>query len=176
MFGYLKQYQEIQRLNALEVEMGSARIKHASSCLRCGHCCVKRSCVPSPEELKTIAGFLKMEILPCINKYFAIDTLDDETYFLKPLGINISDLGGKFIPSWRTFHEGACVFLEKVDKIYTCKIYPVRPRWAKLSECWKKEDQGPSPEEDLKEMWGQNKLKTEFGIDSEKAVEESYDD
>lgn len=160
MFGlkFMLMVEEIERLKILEQQLGSARLKGKKECIRCGFCCNKRTCVPSPKELYKIAEFLRLSAKDCINKYFAIaETVG--VYFVKPLGENIKDLGGKYIPDRRTYNEGACIFLEKNNGVYSCKIYSVRPTSARIGNCWDdiEKEIGSS-------SWQGDILEKEFGI------------
>jgi Fe-S-cluster containining protein len=86
-------------------------------------------------EVKTLNAHLTT-LIPkeLINKYYAIDRMSySDVYYVKPLGENIRDLAGKFIPSERTWDEGKCIFLNEKNQ---CNIYTVRPTSAKISECW----------------------------------------
>jgi Fe-S-cluster containining protein len=171
MFGFMRAAQEEQRLKILEQELASAHVLGKRHCVRCGFCCHKRTCIPTPTELRKIAKFLKMTPQALIDKYYAIDELDG-IYHVKPLGKNIKDLAGKFIPNDRTYNEGKCVFLLKNN---VCKIYSVRPRYARETKCW---DENALVADGLK-TWKRNALKREFGIDVATLVEEageSYDD
>lgn len=159
MFGLLQKYKEDSRLEELEKKMKSAKIQGKRKCIRCGYCCCKRTCIPTPDELREIAKFLKMNVKEMIKKFFAIDGTS-EGYFVKPLGENILDLGGEYIPINRTYNEGECVFLEG-KKIKSCKIYPVRPDSARTQFCWK---EGVKDNDNLMSKWRGKVLEEEFGI------------
>ena len=158
---FIESFMEGDRLEKLENELKSARILNKKKCVCCGFCCNKRTCIPTPNELKEIAKFLKLTSTKLINKYFAIDKQGyGSDYYVKPLGINIKDLAGQFIPDERTYNEGQCIFLEKDKNRFKCKIYLVRPNSAKLQECWN------SSEKSHSELsgWKENKLEKEFKI------------
>lgn len=159
--GFMQKFEESERLTRLEDNMKSARILGKKFCVKCGFCCHKRTCIPNPEEVKKIAEFLKLTTKELINKYFSVDWDSDFGYYVKPLGENIKDLGGKFIPDERTWNEGKCIFLTKEN---LCKIYSIRPKSAKLQECWRKVE----VKEDTRISWKGNILKKEFKIDGEK--------
>lgn len=160
MYGIIAQMEETERLERLEKVLRSARIRGEAKCVMCGYCCSKRTCIPTPNELRKIAEFLKLIPNELINKYYAIDRFSDYNYYVKPVGENIKDLTGKFIPSERTFGEGRCIFLTENN---LCKIYPVRPRSARKMECWNDTKTGTGAE-----SWTNNKLKKEFGINGKK--------
>lgn len=169
MSGIFKQFEEQDRLNRLEKRLKSARILGKKKCVQCGFCCNVRTCIPAPAELKKIAKFLKLSTNDLINKYYAIDRKwTDNAYYVKPVGTKIKDLAGKYIPSNRTYNEGKCIFLEKKGKKFSCKIYPVRPKTARILRCWIKE----TPKYDSIKYWKKNKLLTMFGIDGEKKENE----
>jgi len=122
-----------------------------SKCVKCGFCCYYRPCIPTPEELIEIAKFLGLSVKEAIKKHFCVDTRDDEIFYVKPAGINQLDMLGCYIPCYRTFNEGKCVFL---DDNNLCKIYPVRPNTAKMGKCWG-EPIGRIP---VEESWKPDKL------------------
>jgi len=169
-FGFSQQIEEQDRLEELREKLRPARLRGKKFCVKCGFCCHARTCIPTPSELKKIATFLKLTPKALIKKYYAIDRKSgDEIYYVKPLGKNIKDLAGKFIPASRTFNEGDCVFLGKNN---LCKIYPVRPATAKASKCWlqDKDKENIITEQTIKK-WGGNQLKKQFGIDGNKEEE-----
>lgn len=162
---------EEERLAEEKKEKGfnTAKDLGKKECIKCGWCCTRKVCVPTPNELRKIAEFLKLTPKECINKYFAIDMKSfrskdmkrfrSKTYFVRPIGIKQKDLVGKFIPSDRTFDEGKCIFLDE-NKI--CKIHSVRPYDAKSAECWVKfEGDG----DESKKTWKEDQLEKEFGIE-----------
>jgi Fe-S-cluster containining protein len=166
MFG-IESFEEEERLKKLEKKLGSARLKKVDHCIKCGFCCSKRTCIPTPDELVEIAKFLKTTSESLISTKFIVDRKSrlSSPYFVRPAASNILDLVGKFIPTKRTWNEGACVFLKNNE----CKIYDARPRSAKLQECWNgaKIPYAPS------ESWENNILKSKFGIDGSQLEDES---
>lgn len=161
--GFMRADRERYRLEELKEQFNTAKKLGLKKCNKCGFCCHRRTCAPTPEELKKIANFLKLTPTQLINKYYAIDRLWlANTYYVKPIGINQKDLRGKFIPSDRTFNEGKCIFL---DKNNLCKIYPVRPNTAKICKCWSDKEYDPK---DINSEWKGDKLKEEFGINGSK--------
>jgi len=155
--------EQANKLEILEKELKSARILGKKHCIKCGFCCHRASCIPTPSEFKKIAKFLKLTPIELFKKYYVIDRQDyreglGDIYYLKPAGINEKDLIGKFIPAERTFNEGKCIFL---DKNNLCKIYPVRPETARKAKCWVKQKRDITP---IK-AWQGNQLKKQFGID-----------
>ena len=135
MDGWMNQSYEESRLKNLEKSFNTAKKLGVNECQKCGFCCNKRTCIPTPNELINISKLFGLTIKETINKYFCIDrTTFSDTYFVKPAGINNIDLVGKFIPSDRTFNEGKCIFLTDNN---LCKIYDIRPEAAKSQHCWK---------------------------------------
>lgn len=117
----------------------SAVMKGKTYCLRCGMCCMQRPCIPTPKEFYKIAKFLKMSPKNTLEKYFVIDALaEGETKFIFPAKTTQLDITGKYISSNRTFDKGYCVFYDKKKKI--CKIYSVRPKMARITNCWDGKD------------------------------------
>jgi len=138
MFGFfdgiMKQEQEYERLKTLKQQFKTAKDLGVKECVKCGWCCNRRTCIPTPEEFKKIAEYLRLSVQECIKKYFCVDKQSSDDFcYVKPAGVNQQDLIGKFIPCDRTYNEGKCVFL--VDN-NLCKIHDVKPLSAKLLECW----------------------------------------
>jgi len=126
-------------------------MKRKTKCQKCGSCCQWRTCIPTPSELEEIAKFFKITIEGLIEKYFCIDIIQEDIFYVKPAGINQTDLLGKFIPSRRTWNEGKCIFLTD-DNL--CKIYEVRPKTAKIQKCWIHQ----KPDNSIFDYWKNNKL------------------
>jgi Fe-S-cluster containining protein len=166
MFGFMKAFEEKERLKRLEIELGSARIKKLDYCIKCGFCCSKRTCIPTPDELVEIAKFLKVTPEILISTKFVVDRIVDIPYFVRPVASNIIDLAGKFIPSERTWNEGTCVFLKKSE----CEIYDARPESAKVQICWDIKPTTYNP----RKFWESNILKNKFGVDGSQLENESY--
>jgi len=159
----------------LEKKLKSAKVLGKKECVKCGFCCHRRTCIPTPTELKIIAEFLKMTPKDLINKFFAIDKRNgSSSFFLKPIGVNIQDLAGKFIPADRTFDEGKCIFLGEDNN---CKIYPVRPMSAKIQKCWDNKDLSDREKymEELMDSWENDAIK-EFGIENVDESEEEEEE
>lgn len=164
MFGILKRIEEGERLEKLKLELNPADLQKKKQCVMCGFCCNCRTCIPTPKEIKKIAEFLNISVKDIINKYYAIDK--NGKYYnlhIRPLGKNILDLGGKFIPSDRTWNEGACIFLDENNK---CKIHEVKPKSAKIMKCW--EDNQEEVEKNCKVLnksWEDKSFLEELGFE-----------
>jgi hypothetical protein len=126
----------------LEVELGRwadkfqpAFKRKVEYCVKCGYCCVRRACVPSPTELIKIAEFLKITTKEALKKYFTIDRKPNESiYFPRPINESQTDLAGEYLPPNRSFDIDKCIFQ---DDEYI--IRPVRPRQAHQMQCWIKD-------------------------------------
>ena len=130
--------EEYARLKELKEQFETSDKLGLAECNKCGYCCHVRSCIPTPEELVKIAGFLKLTTTELINEYYCIDYMNyGDPYYVKPAGINQLDLTGSLIPDDRTFNEGKCVFLEDNN---LCKIHEVKPKSARVQECWAESD------------------------------------
>jgi len=131
-------------------------------CTRCGACCARRPCIPTPSELKKIAEYLHTSARETIRKYFVIDRMWlRPEYFIFPAKTTQRDLTGEFVPSDRTFDRGYCVFFDQERK--ACKIYPVRPKTAREQNCWQ-EDDSKATEQALA-AWKRCDIKKQFNID-----------
>lgn len=174
--GLMRMDRETHRLEELKKKLKPALDRKLNYCVKCGFCCNMRTCVPTPDELKKIAKYLKLTTKELINKFYAIDRQSfGDIYYVKPVGENIKDLSGKFIPSNRTYNEGKCIFL---DKNNNCKIHKVKPKIAVMLKCWLENDDNYNKKTDELEKkkktidsWKPNRLKDEFGIDGEKLEE-----
>lgn len=129
--------QEQARLKQLRLTFKTAEDLKQTSCVCCGYCCHRRSCIPSPQEVVKIAEFLKLTIEEMIEKYFVIDTMDGTLFYIKPVGENRLYLRGRIPSAEETFNEGKCIFLDENNK---CKIHPVKPREAQEKKCWEKDE------------------------------------
>lgn len=166
--GFMQMRVEENRLEKLRQKLKPADLRGEKKCVMCGFCCHRRTCIPTPEELKKIAEFLNLTPKKLINKFFAIDRQWlGKDYYVKPLSENILDLAGKFIPNDRTFNEGKCVFLDENNK---CKIYPVRPKTAQIQKCWEEDEED---KENVIDSWKDNVLEKEFGIKVNEYEEEN---
>ena len=133
-----------------------------NECTRCGACCARRPCIPTPTELEKIAEYLHMSAKEAIQKYFVIDRMPFHSeYFIFPAKKSQEDLTGAFVPAYRTFDEGYCIFFDQEKR--ACKIYPVRPRTAREQNCWQK-DNGKATEQALA-AWKRCDIKKQFNID-----------
>jgi Fe-S-cluster containining protein len=133
MEGLWKQEAESRRLQELRKQFTTAEDVGANECQKCGYCCHKRTCIPTPDELKKIAEFLGLSVIDAIKQYFCVDTQRYDYYWVKPLGANRLDRGGQLLDADETFDEGKCVFLTD-DNL--CRIHDVKPASAKAQRCW----------------------------------------
>jgi len=169
MIGFLRMFEEEARREEIRNRFVKAVDLGKKECVKCGCCCHLRPCIPTPDELRKIADFLKLTPKELINFYFAIDKRnEDNYYYVKPIGTNQTDLKGKFIPCDRTYDEGKCIFLGDNN---LCKIQEVKPKMAKLMGCWKDEECS-NDSRDSWQGWGVNLFKKEFDIE----ISESEDD
>lgn len=159
MDGWMKGEFERARLEELKEKFNTAEKLGVSECQKCGFCCHKRTCIPTPSELVEISKFLNLTVKETINKYFCMDSASfSSIYYVKPAGINNLDLVGKYIPNDRTYNEGKCVFLTDEN---LCKIYTVRPEQAKKQACWKK----PTHNKNINFSWREGVLEKIIGCE-----------
>jgi len=178
MYGFMSSIMARQRY-AEYIESEKAKHTRAvdvgkSECTRCGYCCLQRPCIPTPDELEKIIEFLGLTAFDAIKKFFLIDSLGtDETKFIFPAKETQLDITGKYIPSERTFDEGYCIFYDKRE--HNCKIWPVRPKTARVMECWTENDDitDKTLEETLK-AW-ENFDFSKFGIEDNALADDDYD-
>lgn len=104
-----------------------------TECQRCGFCCLKRPCVPMPDELPTIAEYLGITAKQLAKEYCVVGIRNSIPYLLFAWETQ-KDLLGKLLPWYRTWDRGYCIMFDKENR--ACKIYPVRPLSAKLLQCW----------------------------------------
>jgi len=138
MFGFLMARDYQDWLKTLEGKRACDINK--KTCQRCGHCCAKRPCIPTPRELHKIADFLGIPTKEAVKKYFLIDSFSsspDGDKFIFPCKDTQTDITGQYIEAERTYDKGYCIFYDKIKK--ECKIHPVRPMDARLYKCWKGE-------------------------------------
>ncbi len=150
-------------MRSLESSSDRSSKNGMTACNKCGFCCARRPCVPTPDEVKIIADYLGLGIKEMVHKYFIADDLGDGTKFIFPAKETQLDITGTFIDWRRTYDKGYCVFFNKEREL--CKIHEVRPRDAKTTNCWKELDDETYKQEKATRMalWDKADL-TEFGI------------
>ena len=112
----------------------TADLQGKTQCVRCGYCCVQRTCVPIPDELPGIAEFLGLTVAELVATYMIGDTVEGH-YFLRFANIAQKDIVGQFVSVYRSYDRGPCMLLHDEEPC-TCKIWPVRPQDAKEATCW----------------------------------------
>ena len=81
-----------------------------------------------------------MSTKEAVKKYFIIDSFSsspDGDKFIFPCKEMQTDITGEYIGAERGYDKGYCIFYDKEKK--ECKIYPVRPKDARLQKCWEKD-------------------------------------
>ncbi|MCJ7828740.1 MAG: YkgJ family cysteine cluster protein [Dehalococcoidia bacterium] len=137
MLGILRKFEYQDYLAREETKHNTAGKQGKTKCVKCGYCCLKRPCCPTPDEFYKIAEYLKLTPTQALKKYFVIDSYTtDGTKFIFPAKTTQLDITARYIPSDRTFDKRYCVFF---DKKKGCKIYSVRPQTAKVQQCWGKD-------------------------------------
>lgn len=160
--GILERLKQTKRLNKLELQFKTADKIGATECQKCGFCCHRRACVPTVEELKEIAKFLKLTVKETIDTYMCIDKVNKTLYCVKPIGVNQQHLLGKLLSWEQTYNEGKCIFFQN----NLCKIYKVRPLMAQSFECWDyKYDNSAITK--ITESWKNTPLETFYKYDEE---------
>jgi len=117
MFGFLMACDYQDWLKTLEGKRACDINK--KTCQRCGHCCAKRPCIPTPRELHKIADFLGIPTKEAVKKYFLIDSFSsspDGDKFIFPCKDTQTDITGQYIEAERTYDKGYCIFYDKIKK------------------------------------------------------------
>ena len=127
----------VEWVRALEKELHPAVLQGKTECVRCGLCCARRPCIPTPDELRAIAEFLGMGLEEAVKTYFVGDRLRD-VELIFPAKHTQKDVVGEFISARRTFDEGYCIFFDEEER--TCTIHAVKPTSAKDYKCWEDTD------------------------------------
>jgi len=125
-------------INAYLVEENRKHINRArnngrKSCQRCGFCCLKQPCVPSPSEFNAVADYLNITPMELASKYAVVNEAKEGFYLLWARETQ-TDLLGQYLPYYRTYDRGYCIFFNK--KNHGCLIHEVRPKSAKGTKCW----------------------------------------
>ncbi len=111
-----------------------ARNSGQTYCQQCGYCCLQQPCVPHPNEFNAIARYLNINPRELARKYTVINE-DKGGYYLLWARETQNDIVGQYMPFYRSYDRGYCVFFDKEN--HTCKIHGARPKSAKDTECWK---------------------------------------
>ena len=106
------------------------------SCQRCGFCCLRQPCVPTPDEFPIIARYLKLTPQELFKKYCVVSEDSQYGFFVMWARGVQDDMLGKYLPSYRTFDVDYCMFYDRDKRL--CRIHEVVPQSAKVTECWKK--------------------------------------
>jgi Fe-S-cluster containining protein len=117
-----------------------ARNNGLKSCQRCGFCCLKQPCVPSPGEFNAVADYLGITPRELASEYAVVNEEKNGFYLLWARETQM-DIVGRALPYYRTYDRGYCVFFDKEN--HACKIHQARPKTAKDTKCWK-DKTGPS--------------------------------
>lgn len=143
-------------------------------CVRCGICCLRRPCIPTPSEIKNIAKYLNIDLKKMVRKYFVGEQTNySNTVYIFPANKKQKDITGKLTSVDRSWDTDFCIFYDKKKRI--CKIYSVRPKMAKTMKCWikSKEKNGDREIDRILDLWAKekNKLTSIYGLDEESLEE-----
>lgn len=153
-------------LKNLESTSDKADKNGMASCNKCGWCCARRPCMPTPDEMKLIASYLNLEVKDAVKKYFVADRLGGSgTTFIFPAKETQLDITGTFINWRRTYDEGYCSFYDQERR--KCTIYSVRPKDAKTVNCWESSNEEVAKAEldEIMRSWDEVNIE-DFGIES----------
>ena len=137
--GIMLRTRYIEWASQLEKVLQPASLQGKTECVRCGFCCARRPCIPTPDELKVIAEFLGMELKEAVKKYFVGDVLGGKSIeYVFPAKHSQEDVVGEFLPARRTYDEGYCILYDEEGR--GCTIQSVKPRSARDAKCWEDTD------------------------------------
>ena len=91
-----------------------------------------------------IAEYLGLSVSDTLKTKMVIDT--DKRGIYNPKWANEAqlDIVGRFLPYNRTWDRGYCIFFDR--RTHDCLIYEVRPKSARVTECWNEDDCDCNPE------------------------------
>jgi len=142
-------------LEKTEKERNTAKLQGLTECQCCGFCCARRTCVPLPDELESIAANLQLSVDEMIGKYMVGDAQSTESgawaQFLRWANTAQLDLTGTFLSTDRTYDKGDCVLYDPQKR--ECRIWAVRPVDAQQTTCWK-----PYQGDDSRDGWTDGQL------------------
>jgi len=126
------------------------------SCQRCGFCCLRQPCVPTPKEFKEIAAYFKMSPQQFFKESAVVsqDISNGFSFFVMWARETQEDFAGSFLPDYRTFDIGYCIFYDKLKR--ACIMHEVVPQSAKQTKCWEKKQKPFNitwTVEDIKEIY-----------------------
>ena len=137
--GLMQQAEYVEWIRELEKKLQPAVLQGKTECIRCGLCCARRPCIPTPDELKVIAEFLGMGLEEAVKTYFVGDRLPRaDVEYIFPAKHGQEDVTGEFLSARRTFDKGYCIFFDEEKK--ACTIQEVKPASAKDNKCWEDVD------------------------------------
>ncbi len=137
-WGLILSFENYEFLGSERKEHGTADLVGKKECQRCGWCCLRRSCIATPQEVAVIASYLDLSVSELIKAKMVINK-DGDSYH--PIWANESqlDIVGSLMSYRRTWDRGYCIFFDR--KTHDCLIHDVRPKAAKISECWNFDDE-----------------------------------
>jgi len=119
-------------LDRLIQERKPAHTRGLTECVRCGFCCARKTCVPTPDELPAIAEFLGIDVSTLVKKYMVGDYNHGHN-FLRWANTAQGDVLGEFLDDARTFDKGDCLLFSAGQG---CIINDVAPAEAQAHACW----------------------------------------
>lgn len=131
---------------------GTATRLGKTECQQCGFCCLRRACIPTPNELKTIAESLGLSVSDTLKTKMVIDTGKNGIYHPKWANESQTDMVGRFLPYNRTWDRGYCILFDR--RTHDCLIYEVRPKSARITRCWSEDNDKFDPVD----YWSKEKL------------------
>ena len=132
--GMLMSFSNMEFLNKEKQEHGTAARLGRTECQQCGFCCLRRPCIPTPDELEVIAKYLGLSVRDTLKTKMVVDINEKNIYY--PVWANESqqDMVGNLLPYNRTYDRGYCIFFDRTT--HNCLIYEVRPEAARITQCW----------------------------------------
>ena len=133
MFGFLRQMEYAEWADEEYRKRESALTQGLTECVRCGACCARRTCAPTPDEIPIIAEHLGITVENLVKEYLVGDSSKTAGFHLKFANTKQHDITGTYIDSDRTFDMGDCILYDKENK--SCKIHSVKPKEAVNEYC-----------------------------------------
>ena len=130
-YGLMKKSEYHFRLKELEQELKPAPLRGEEECVMCGYCCIRRSCVPTPDEVVVIAKHLGITVEELVRQYMVSDDGGVDYLYLRFINKKQCGIAGEYLPSGRSWNLDYCIMFDEDTRL--CKIHDVKPMEASQS-------------------------------------------